>query len=166
MSNSVSFASHPSLLPMRMSNGLTSVFVSVLAIAASALASNDRERLIAVWLASHDQGVFGRGVVDFDISEMPWAHDHFLKEKAFVLEVIGAGLSRLGWNKLGYSPQEESVFACLDEFRNMISVLSQEHVDTFAEPNWPCGGPPNEFKLCERHSAYLHSGGCVLCNDE
>ena len=60
-----------------MSNGLTSVVISTLVLAASALAQTDRQRELAVWFASHDQGVFGLGMVGLDVSDLPWRADTF-----------------------------------------------------------------------------------------
>lgn len=55
-----------------MSNGSTSVFVSVLSLAAAALAESDRQRGLAAWFAIYDQGIFGLGAAGFDIGELPW----------------------------------------------------------------------------------------------
>jgi hypothetical protein len=70
MANTVTYEARPDLQYIRMSNGLTSVFVSVLALAASELAETDRPRGFAVWFASHDQ-LYGLGMVGFDTSELP-----------------------------------------------------------------------------------------------
>jgi hypothetical protein len=80
-----------------MNNGLTSAFVSVLALAASKLAETDRQRLFAAWFASHDQGVWGLGTVGFDMSELPWSLDTFVGDRRFVLQVIHAAKARAGW---------------------------------------------------------------------
>jgi hypothetical protein len=40
-----------------MNNGLTSVFVSVLALAASELAETDRQREFAAWFADQQQAI-------------------------------------------------------------------------------------------------------------
>ncbi|MGG3507727.1 hypothetical protein ABES58_19860 [Paenibacillus lautus] len=57
---------------LHMSNGLTSVFIEVLAISGSQLAKTNRERELIIWLAQRDQAIVGIGTVGFDIDEMPW----------------------------------------------------------------------------------------------
>ena len=68
MSNVVTYESRPDIQHIQMSNGLTSVFVSVLSLAASELAESARQRVFAAWFASHDLGVFGFGIVGFVLS--------------------------------------------------------------------------------------------------
>lgn len=64
-----------------MSNGLTSVFIEVLAISGSILAKTNREKEMIIWLAQRDQSAVGIGTVGFDIDEMPWTIDSFQNEK-------------------------------------------------------------------------------------
>jgi hypothetical protein len=66
---------------LKMSNGLTSVFISVLSLSASRLAKTEREIDFAIWLASHDQAIVGSGTVGFDISDIPWSMENFDAEK-------------------------------------------------------------------------------------
>jgi hypothetical protein len=149
-----------------MNNGLTSVFISVIAIATSALAKTDREKLLAVWIASRDQGVFGSGVVGFDLSEMPWSYETLESDKTFILDAVCAALNKSGWEKLDYEPLEEVTFISLTKFYEMIKAFCREHVMSPTKWQWSFGEPPEGFTLCEKHRVYLHSYGCVLCNDQ
>lgn len=151
--------------PISMSNGLAAVFISVLSIAASLLAKNDREKEIAVWLASHDQGAFGLGVVNFDVSDCPWDEATFDQDKAFLLSVIRAAGLRHGWSKLDYNPREDWVKRCLSEFEELVQRFGVEHVVPPVEQVWYFGEKPAKFELCAIHGVYLHSHGCILCND-
>ena len=166
MSNLITYDAHPSLGSIRMSNGLTSVFISVLALAASAHATHDRERLWAVWLAAHDQGVFGRGIVGFDLSEMPWTLETFDADKQFLLRVIEAAQARNGWERLDYQPNEDWVISRLEQFRRLVEAFQPEHRCLNAEQIWPFVPPPPVFERCPVHQVYLHALGCVICNDE
>src|SRR5437763_747484 len=107
MANAVTYEARPDLQHVQMSNGLTSVFVSVLSLAASELAETDRQRQFAAWFASHDQGVFGLGSVGFDVSELPWSPDALADDRDFVLRAIDAAKARRGWQRLGYEPRED-----------------------------------------------------------
>ena len=57
MANVVMYEARPDIQYIQMSNGLTSVFVSVLALAASELAETDRQREFAAWFASRPTNI-------------------------------------------------------------------------------------------------------------
>ncbi|WP_103666477.1 hypothetical protein [Pseudanabaena sp. BC1403] len=165
MSNSISYEKRPDLHSVQMNNGLTSVFISVIAIAASTLAKNDLQRKIAVWFASHDQGVFGLGLVGFDVSELPWVQDNFDEQKYFILQVIDSTTCQMGWDILDYEPHKEWVFTSLEKFRILIEAFEiQDRCKQISEV-WGYVSEPKMFILCPKHNVYEHDGGCVLCND-
>jgi hypothetical protein len=145
-----------------MSNGLTSVFVSVLALGASELAKTDRQREFAAWFASHDQRVYGPGTVGFDVSELPWLLDTFGGDRGFVLQGIRAAKARVGWERLGYEPRGEWVQHCLDQFRAMVEAFSIEHAAGSEAAVWRYGRP-TRLVLCPVHRVYQHEHGCALC---
>lgn len=80
--NIVTYEARPDIECIQMNHGLTSVFIAVLSLAA--------------WFASHDQGVFGSGMVGFDVSELPWSADTFASDWEFVLRAIDATKARTG----------------------------------------------------------------------
>ena len=167
MGNHITYERRPDLDHVKMSNGLTSVFVSVLSLATSALAETDRQRELAVWFASHDQGAFGLGIVGFDVSKLPWQVETFAADRDFVLGAIEAAKAKCGWDRLAYAPREESVRDPLERFRVLLAAFEIGHAAPSAEPKGK-GGPderPASFELCPKHGVYLHSGGCVVCND-
>jgi hypothetical protein len=165
MSNHVTYGRRPDIPSLKMSNGSTSVFVSVLSLAASALAKSDRARELAVWLASHDQSVFGLGVVGFDIGELPWSLGTFAEDRGFVLEVIAAVRVETGWDRLGYRPREDLVSDCIDVFGTMIASFDVRDAAAADEEIWRFCDKPDRFETCPIHGVYLHVGGCVVCND-
>lgn len=63
MGNEISYSARPELKEIEMSNGLTSVFVSVISLAMSSISEQDWQRRYAVWFASHDQLAYGSGMV-------------------------------------------------------------------------------------------------------
>ncbi|GCF10136.1 hypothetical protein [Dictyobacter arantiisoli] len=73
---------------LKMSNGLTSVMISLLVLSGSALAEREHEKLLIVWFASRDQALSGMGTVGFDLNEIPWTAEQFEAEKHFLLAVI------------------------------------------------------------------------------
>ncbi|MFC7642377.1 hypothetical protein ACFQX6_16530 [Streptosporangium lutulentum] len=89
-----------------MSNGGTEVFVEVLTLAVSALASREWEFRFAALIAEQDQTAFGRGVVGFDLEDLDWgdAPAEHTTNKGFVVEVVDLALSRHRWDELGYDP--------------------------------------------------------------
>ena len=164
MANLITYREGVNVPPLQMSNGLTSVFVSVLSLAASALAETDHQRELAVWIASRDQAVYGLGLVGFDLADLPWSKSKFAEDQAFLLRVIEAAKAKVGWEHLDYSPNEAWLFDCLDYFAEMVRAFSVEHALVEEERIWPFGGKPESFRLCTKHHVYLHNMGCVLCN--
>jgi hypothetical protein len=150
---------------LRMSNGLTSVFLGVLTIAMSLLAKTEREKYIAVWFSSHDQAIFGRGMVDFDVCDAPWRLNSFETDKEFILNAIQAASGKFEWERLGYSPSESLVLESLATFQVLVEHFREEDILPISEWSWQFGIEPEEFKQCAKHGVYLHSHGCVLCND-
>lgn len=148
---------------LKMSNGLTSVFIAVLALNASHLARTDREIQFAIWLASRDQAVVGIGTVGFDLRDMPWSVAHFEAEKGFLLRVIDAAKAKHLWERLDYEPREVWTLASLQKFRELIEDFTEAFIEAGEiEPdNEP--GPPEK---CPIHHIYLHWAGCVICNDQ
>jgi hypothetical protein len=165
MGNMITIDTSGDLEPLHMSNGLTSVFIAVCVLSASALASTDQEKLFAVWLASHDQAVRGSGAVGFDISDLPWTAHGFEAEQAFLLKVIRSAQSQEYWHLLGYQPRADWVIQSLEHFRLLIVHFSKEALVPERARSWSCE-VPSSFVTCPRHGVYLHQEGCVICNDE
>jgi hypothetical protein len=152
-----------------MNNGLTAVFISVLALAGSDLAQTDREKELIVWLAEHDQAVVGRGTVGFAISELPWTETGFAAEQAFLLRVIESAQARTGWERLAYTPHEAWTLDALAHFHRLVRAFTPAHLDPTSYPRWldadPACAVPAGFPRCPTHHVLLHWQGCVVCND-
>ncbi|MGG4092524.1 hypothetical protein [Paenibacillus lautus] len=157
---------------LHMSNGLTSVFIEVLAISGSQLAKTNREKELIIWLAQRDQAIVGIGTVGFDIDEMPWTMGYFEREKEFILRVIKCAMDGLGWERLSYVPRKDWVIKSLNKFQLMISAFDKENVnlDSYLEwseidedDEWPT--IPKGYPTCEKHDLYLSCHGCILCNN-
>ncbi len=156
---------------LSMSNGLTSVFISVLVLSGSSSAKIDREKELIIWLAEHDQDKIGIGTVGFDIDRMPWNKNYFEEEKLFILNVIKGAQDKIGWDKLSYSPDTDRIFYSLEKFYQLINaftinLVSQETYDE--RENWrndPLCGILVGFPICPEHGVLLSWTGCILCND-
>lgn len=146
---------------MKLSNGSTSVLLSVLLLSGSALAQSPWEKELITWLAEHDQDVFGLGVVGFDLDEIAWDSQNFAIQKDFFLRIIDLALSRHGWERLTYDPP--FVADQLRVLRRLVEIYCQE----FVEPSrgWDWKLRPSEFIKCPLHQVYMHSAGCLICND-
>lgn len=164
MGNWITYDARPDVDDIKMPNGLTSVSVTVLSLAASALATTDRHRTFAVWIASRDQMV-GVGCVGFDISEMPWSPDSIQEDKYFILRSIAAAKEKTGWERLDYQPREDWLMPCLDKFANMIEQFDIAHAVQDKARIWRLGGLPPEHVLCPIHRVYEHAYGCPVCHD-
>lgn len=155
---------------LKMSNGLTAVFIDVMTLAGSRIAQTVDEKRLVVWLAEKDQSVVGIGTVGFDIREMPWNTERFEENKRFMLEVTEAAKNRTGWDKLGYQPNEKLLFPELEKFAEMISRLTAENVDENASKEWLNSAESDDpvicgFPKCEKHETLLTCFGCHICNN-
>ncbi|SCB28631.1 hypothetical protein GA0061100_106414 [Rhizobium hainanense] len=163
MANRITCNARPELPAIQMQNGLTDVFMEVVAIAASALAQTRSEQAFASWIASRDQAVLGLGAVGFDIAEMPWHIATFAEDRNFLIRAITAAESKIGWEKLGYEPKEDWLMPCLMRFRMLVSAFEPHDIrpndaaihSTFSESN---------FGRCETHGIIMHADGCPICN--
>ncbi len=168
MANMISLKEEPS--DLHMSNGLTDVFLDVLALSGSALARTKEEKQLIVWLAEQDQSRLGGGTVGFDLCELPWNPCTFEENRAFLLQVVAEARARLGWERLSYHPNEALLFPCLDKFSDLLAKMdvSQACPDVLA--NWladadVCDPVRNGFPKCPRHNTLLTWFGCHICNN-
>jgi hypothetical protein len=175
MSNVVSFISKERNINrcFYMSNNLTTVFISVLALSGSHLAQSVREKEIVMWLSEHDYAVCGLGTYGFDVTQIPWTIENFEEEREFVLRMIDGALNKTGWELLGYELFEERLFESLNEFKEIILMIESCDIKEGEYSKWkgygdlnPLLKPPEGFPKCPVHGVYLHFGGCVICNDK
>lgn len=156
---------------LKMSNGLTAVFIDVMILAGSRLARTVDEKRLIVWLAEKDQSVVGLGTVGFDIREMPWNTERFEENKRFLLNVIEAAENRTDWDKLGYHPNEKLLFPELKKFAEMILRLAVKYVFPNALGEWIMDVDSDDpvicgFPKCPKHETLLTCFGCLFCNAE
>ncbi|MFY1828324.1 hypothetical protein ACN47A_20540 [Myxococcus fulvus] len=163
MGNLVTSRLEPGAPDLRMSNGLTSVFLDVLALAASRHARTPWELRLAQWLVEHDPERCGLGVVGFDVSELGWSLESFEAQRRFLLQLVDAALAKEGWERLPFQPLESSLFPALSQFRERVARLPRQDIQV-EEGTWIPEDPP-AWGLCEVHHVHLHALGCILCND-
>ncbi len=155
---------------IQMSNGLTDVFFNVLVLSGSALARTDSERRLVVWLAEKDQSRMGYGAIGFDLFEIPWALDTFEVDKNFLLQAVAAARNWLNWEKLGYHPNEDALFPCLDQFAKLISGIDIDKIQPNSLEEWLAEADASDpvmcgFPMCPKHQALLSVFGCHICNN-
>jgi hypothetical protein len=160
------------LADLQMSNGGTTVFLSVLLLAGSDLASNDWQKTLMVWLAEKDQAVIGSGIVGFDLIQINWNSALFLEQQSFLIEVIDMALERHRWDDLGYEPGPDQdqpwVLDYLRQFRALVTAFKLEYIEA---REWDFYVQETTFQKCPKHLVYLHSLNsdplkcCLICND-
>ncbi|WP_173707994.1 hypothetical protein [Clostridium beijerinckii] len=124
MSNIIELKNN-SNMNIHMSNGTTSVFITVLGLSGTRLAKTDDEKKLLVWILEKDQSKCGIGTVGFAISEMPWMKENFENQKTFMLEVVKGVKEKLGWENLDYTPNEKIIFPCISTFSDMVKELKK-----------------------------------------
>lgn len=146
---------------LKLSNGATTVVLSVLALAGSDLASTQWEKELMTWLTEHDQTIFGLGVVGFDIDEIAWSKAHLTDQKAFLLKVIDSASTKQRWAALSYDPP----FA-LEQLKALRGLVETYMVDYIAaDKHWNWWVEPESFEKCSLHQIYMHANGCLICHD-
>jgi hypothetical protein len=171
MANDVSF--EKSNLPnLQMSNGGTTVFLSVLLLAGSDLASNNWEKTLMVWFTEKDQSVLGSGIVGFDLAQIKWDAASFLEQQTFLIEVIDLALERHRWKVLGYepgpNPNQPWVLDALHQFKVLVTAFKAEYIEA---RDWNFYVTDILFEKCPKHQIYLHALDsdplecCLICND-
>jgi hypothetical protein len=146
---------------LQLSNGSMSVLISVLLLAGSDLAESLWERELVVWLAEHDQGIYGGGVVGFDLDEIAWSPGDLAAQRAFLLRVIDLARARHRWDVLDYDPPFVA-----DQLLQLRAMVERYPEAAVAEGRaWQWWGDPPTGERCPRHDVLLHAGGCAICND-
>ena len=159
-------------IDLRMSNGLTHIFINTFAVAGSKLAKTEQEKKLVVFILEKNQYFVGMGNVGFDIGEMPWSLENFENEKAFVLSVLNGIRNKDGWETLGYPPREDWIFQCVDIFKQLIHNMTEDDIDFDEVKQWheyadkESEDPVNQgFPLCPVHNVLLTIFGCQVCTD-
>ena len=142
---------------LNMSNGGTSVFINVLCLSGGRLAKTESQKRFMVFLAEKNQNVCGIGTVGFDIVDMPWDKDSGARQK-------------LGWETLGYEPNEEFVAEYLDTFQKLIERMTAEDIIEESLTEWLSEADENDptrcgFPKCIIHDAFISIHGCQVCID-
>lgn len=149
---------------LRLSNGATSALLDLLVLSGSALASTEWQRSCVVWLAEHDQGVMGLGIVGFDLDELAWTPAGFADEHPFLSRVVDAALDGVGWGVLDWVPGDPNR-EHLRGFRQLVEAVTPP----VAAAGWSFRAPPPAgWPRCSRHGALRHGlcdHGCIVCND-
>jgi hypothetical protein len=149
------------------SNGLTSVLLARIAVAAAELYHTDWEYEFARWIATIDQNRGPLGCVGFDLHDLPWGSSALLPERRrFVVEVVVHAASREVAYRLPYYPnpeREEAHRECLREYALMVHRFAPPPEATFST-QWPYLFPPNDV-LCRFHRLFCHANGCMVCAD-
>ncbi|MFI6517717.1 hypothetical protein ACIBF1_19325 [Spirillospora sp. NPDC050679] len=155
---------------LSMSNGAIDVFLDVLTLAGSRLARGAWEQHLVLYLADGQR--VDRGVVGFDLGDLPWTDD-CAAEKRFLLAVVDLALSGYGWERLSYHPAR--VEEDLTVFRSMVAAhtpvpsspeyLERPTLGAYYQPDWRVAPDPDLLALCPLHDVCTGAFGCRICVD-
>ncbi|MFF4605846.1 hypothetical protein ACFY12_24280 [Streptomyces sp. NPDC001339] len=147
-----------------LSNGGTDVFVDVLMLAVSDLASDTWDYRFAALLTLQDQNVMGRGTVGFDLEEIDWGRNltEQTRAKGFVLRAADLALHRCRWDELGYEPPFAHGY--LRQFKTMVEAFDPatavRHDGVFPRPSQAARASCVHHRIL---SAIPHWEGCRFC---
>lgn len=153
-----------------MSNGLTSVFINTFGLSGSRLANTEDEIQLVTWVMEKNQTFMGLGTVSFNICEMPWEVPRFEEEKQFILSVLDGIKQRLGWETLGYQPNEQMLFDHIEKFCCLIQKTDISDINPYSKDEWvkmtdTSLKDRSTQPKCEIHGTYLTCFGCEICTD-
>lgn len=146
---------------LQLSNGGTSVLISVLLLSGSDIAETEWEQNFVAWLAEHDTSLLGLGMVGFDLDEIAWTKADFLEQKRFVLKVIHKAMKKHRWDVLGYDPPY--VGDSLVRLRDMLNNFQENHLGK--DKTWELSFKLDPPQKCAKHQIIQHVGGCFICLD-
>lgn len=147
---------------LQLSNGGTSVLMSVLMLSASDLAGSEWELDFVAWLAEHDPNLLGQGMSGFDLNDIAWTKAEFIEQKRFVLKVIHRAMKKHRWDVLPYTPPY--VQDSLTKLRDMVDHFQVNHIGN-TEKRWSFDFRPPQPIKCEKHQIFEHTAGCLICLD-
>lgn len=153
---------------VRMSNGMTSVFIETFCLAGADFAKEELEKDLMIWFGQRDWVIIGMGVEGFDISEIIWNKIDFNQQKNFILRVIDLIYKKRNWEYLSYQPNTDLLFGKLDKFKEMIISFTKENIgdSDLKEGIFEFEGAIIKYDRCVKHQIYKHWQGCVICNNE
>ncbi|MGW6281670.1 hypothetical protein [Kribbella sp. NPDC055071] len=144
---------------LRLSNGASTVFLDVLALAACELAgSSDFERGFALMLCN---ARIGLGNESFDLDELPWSSEP-AAERAFVVRVVELARSHFRWGMLGYEPPYAESY--LSEYAELVRGYSPPRDAVAVTGLWDPSPGVASFAQCPRHGLFVGDyPDCRLC---
>lgn len=150
-------------------NGLTTVLLARISVAAAELYQSEWEREFARWIATIDQNRGPLGCVGFDLDELPWGSEsEFVDQKRFVVEAVVHAASTEVAYRLPYYPnpyREDLHRECLRKYALLVLHFDPTLCQRPRADNLPYLFPPSDI-LCLRHRLFCHAEGCMVCPDD
>jgi hypothetical protein len=151
------------------SNGLTTVLLARIAVAAAELYETDWQRDFARFVATYDQDRGSLRCVNFDLSEIPWGErdEEYAANKRFVMEAVVHAASTEVAYRLPYYPnahREALHRECLRKFALMVYHFDRALWPDNQPTEWKWFFPPSDV-MCASHRLFCHVYGCMVCPD-
>jgi hypothetical protein len=153
------FTAHGVDESVRMSNGSTSVFFDVLALAGSAVAGSPWQQRLTLYFCDAER--YGSGISGFDLAKLPWTAECG-EEKDFFGQTLDRAIARHGWDKLHYDPPH--VRGHLLAYRGMLAAFTPRPVTGSRMGDWTVPPKPYEVQVCARHGIFRGEYECRLCD--
>ncbi len=151
------------------SNGLTTVLLARLAVAAAELCESNWQYEFARWIATYDQNRGPLGCVNFDLIDIPWGEtqEEFAVNQRFVVEVAVYAASQEVAYRLPYYPNPDREDFHRESLRAFALMVHHFDRSLFSEPlptEWKYHFAPTDF-VCVQHRLFCHAEGCMVCPD-
>lgn len=151
-------------------NGLTTVLLARIAVAAAELCVTPWQGEFAKWVATVDQNRGPLGCVGFDLSDIPWGESEQVYEanKRFVVDACVHAASNEVALRLPYYPNPDREEYHSESLRTFALMVQHFDRTLWNEPRpamWGYLFPPTD-ELCPRHGLFRHGQGCMVCMDD
>ncbi|MEZ4671856.1 MAG: hypothetical protein R3E39_28465 [Anaerolineae bacterium] len=145
---------------LKLSNGGTAVLIDTLMLSLSDHAETLWEKRFAQWFGEHDQHIYGIGTVGFELDEIGWLANSFDRQKQFILKAVDVASNQHRWGDLNYRPAD-FMTGYIKAFGLMIHLFEETSIKS--ANSWT--HIEGHFELCPKHHVYMHTYGCVICNN-
>lgn len=155
-----------------INNSWTSVLYSTLLISGSETANSQWEKYFMIWLAEHDQGIVGQGMVGIDFDDIYWSEDDFENQQSFVVNIAKNAIEKQLWRNLDYQTDEDTLTELLNNWIDLFQQASKDDINTIDDFKWYVKpGLDDLDRKCAVHGIFLNKLGetekacCYLCDE-
>ncbi len=126
-----------------------------------------------IWLAEHDQGHVGLGIVGIDVEDIYWTQSEFDTQKSFLVGIAQKALEEQSWQLLPYAPEEDILQRILRQWVDLFQNAQMADISAWKQDfDWYVKPERDSLdKKCPIHHIFLNRlsqdplEACYICHD-